>query len=103
MPTVAFEASAAGPAMTVDVPAGGPLVDLCDDARAPVAFSCRAATCGTCRVEVLAGMDRLDRPREDERDLLDLLGAPPAQRLACQAALLPGVGLIRLRWAGHRP
>lgn len=103
MPAVTFEASELGPSVTVEVDARARLIDLCDDARAPVAFSCRAASCGTCRVEVLAGADLLEPPGEDERDLLQLLYAPKGQRLACQAAVRAGPGLVRLRWAGEDP
>jgi ferredoxin len=80
----------------------GRLIDLCDEARAPVEFSCRAANCRTCRVEVLAGADLLDPPGEDE---LAVLASAPSragavQRLACQASVRPGPGLLRLRWIG---
>ena len=97
MPTLAFDASPLGPATTVH--ADGPLIDICDDARAPVDFSCRAATCGTCLVEVLAGGDLLDPPGPAERDLLALLGAPAASRLACQAVVRAAPGLVRVRWS----
>lgn len=96
MPTVVFEATALGPAVSADA-VGGRLVDVCDDARAPVAFSCRAASCGVCRVEVLEGQQHLEPPAEDELALLDRLGAPPRQRLACQVILRSSAGLIRLR------
>lgn len=103
MPSIAFEASDIGPALTVQVDGGAKLIDVCDDTRAPVAFSCRAAACGTCRVEVLAGAEMLESPSEDEADLLRLLYADPAHRLACQAVVRTGSGLIRLRWAGEDP
>ncbi|MCC6554784.1 MAG: (2Fe-2S)-binding protein [Polyangiaceae bacterium] len=98
MPTIELEGNDLGPPVSAHAPAGGRVLDACDDARAPVAFSCRAATCGTCRVDVLAGAHLLAPPADDERDLLERLGAAPAQRLACQAIALPGAGLIRLRW-----
>ncbi|WP_434043176.1 MULTISPECIES: 2Fe-2S iron-sulfur cluster-binding protein [Sorangium] len=96
MPTVVFEASALGPAVTAEAGAGK-LIDICDDARAPVAFSCRDARCATCRVEVVEGEQLLEPPTRGERDLLDRLGAPPRLRLACKAVLRAGPGLIRLR------
>ncbi len=97
MPTITFLPSAAGPALTVT--AEGRLLDACDDAHAPVAFSCRSANCATCRVEVLAGADLLDPPADDERQLLARLG-DPGLRLACQAVIRPGAGVLRLRWVG---
>ncbi|WP_437286423.1 2Fe-2S iron-sulfur cluster-binding protein [Sorangium sp. So ce406] len=96
MPTVVFDASALGPAVTAEAGAGR-LIDVCDDARAPVAFSCRDARCATCRVEVFEGEQLLEPPTRDELDLLDRFGAPPRLRLACKAVLRAGPGLIRLR------
>jgi ferredoxin len=95
MPTIDFLASAHGPAVTLDVD-GGRLLDACDDARAPVAFSCRSASCGTCRVAVLAGAELLLPPDPDEREVLAIFDAAPEERLACQAIVRPGHGLLRL-------
>jgi ferredoxin len=100
VPTIAFLPSPMGPALTLT--AEGRLLDACDDAHASVLFSCRSANCGTCRVEVLAGAELLEPPAEDERELLARLGGP-GHRLACQAVIRPGPGLIRLRWAGAAP
>jgi ferredoxin len=47
---------------------------------------------------VLAGADRLYPPRADEAEVLRLFAAAPGQRLACQAVLRAGPGLVRLRW-----
>ncbi|WP_437830154.1 2Fe-2S iron-sulfur cluster-binding protein [Sorangium sp. So ce1153] len=96
MPTIVFEASALGPAVTAEAGAGR-LIDVCDDARAPIVFSCRDARCATCRVEVVEGEQLLDPPARGELDLLERLGAPPRHRLACQAVLRAGPGLVRLR------
>jgi ferredoxin len=94
--TIEFLGGFMGPAVTVE--GDGPLVDICDDARAPVAFACRAASCGTCRVEVSAGAELLEPSEEDEDVVLDELDAPIEHRLACQAVVRPGPGLLRLRW-----
>ena len=98
MPTIAFLGGSAGPAVTAL--GEGRLVDVCDEAHAPVAFSCRGATCGTCRVEVVEGAELLEPPGEDEVALLEEKGAPADQRLACQAVVRAGAGLVRLRWVG---
>ncbi len=82
----------------VDAPGGGRLVDLCDERGASVPFSCRSASCGTCRIDVLEGADLLEPPRDDELDVLDIFGDDPARtRLCCQARALPGAGTIRVR------
>src|SRR5262249_49614341 len=85
MPTIEILASPAGVAVAVE--GAGRLIDVCDEAHAPVEFSCRSANCGTCRVEVLAGAGLLEPPGEEE---LRVLASPTprpveAQRLACQA------------------
>jgi ferredoxin len=99
MPLVVFESAEPGvPSVEVDAPDGARLVDLCDERCAPVPFSCRSASCGTCRVDVLEGADRLEPPRDEELDVLDIFGDDPARRrLCCQARALPGEGRIRVR------
>ena len=68
---------------------------------APVPFSCRGASCGTCRVDVLEGASLLAPPLDEELDVLDIFGDDPARRrLCCQAVALPGPGRIRVRPAG---
>ncbi|MDC0748440.1 2Fe-2S iron-sulfur cluster-binding protein [Polyangium mundeleinium] len=98
---VEFLANELGPAAGVDAEPGDALVDVSDACRAPVSFSCRSASCGTCLVEVLEGAALLAPPKADESEVLDLFDAPPSQRLACAARLVAqGEGLVRLRWAG---
>lgn len=105
MPLLEITASSLGPSVSTDAPEGGRLLDLCDelghhegdDARAPIAFSCRGASCGSCRVEVLEGTELLVAPERDERDTLALLGAPAAERLACQTVVRAGEGRVVLR------
>ncbi len=97
MPKIEFMESAFGPSKTVDAPDGGALVDLCDVHYAPIPFSCRSATCGTCHVIVVQGEDLFEPPNEAESELLGILRGPKSSRLACQAELKPVPGLVRLR------
>jgi ferredoxin len=97
VPKIEFLASIAGSAREADAPHGGALLDICDDALAPIPFSCRSASCATCHVEVLAGGELLEPPDEPKQDLLDIVGGPAGSRLACQVIVKPGPGLIRLR------
>jgi len=99
MPTILFEGNSLGPAMQLEEPDGGSLMDICDDADAPVPFSCRGASCGTCRVEVLEGAEFLKPMIPDEKDLLETLGNPPNSRLACCTHVRRGTGQVRLRAA----
>jgi ferredoxin len=99
MPTLHFDGNLFGPDRCVEVEQGGRLVDICDRAQAPVPFSCRSATCGTCRVEVYEGAELLEAREGSEAELLGLLGDPPTYRLACQARVGTAKGVIRLRIA----
>lgn len=99
MPKVVIESleSPSG-TVTIDAKDGGQLVDLCDENSTPVPFSCRSASCGTCRVDVLEGGDQLMPPADEELDILDVFGDDPKKRrLACQAQMKPGLGLLRIR------
>lgn len=81
----------------MDAPEGGELLDICDEVRAPVPFSCRSGTCGTCHVEILEGTEHLEPPEAEEAELLSLLGGTGHMRLACRVRVLPGSGIVRLR------
>jgi ferredoxin len=99
VPLIVFE-SADSPPLEVSAPDGGALVDLCDEWNAPVPFSCRSASCGTCRLDVIEGTDLLDPPADEELDVLDIFGDDPsARRLACQTRVRPGPGRLRVRAA----
>lgn len=100
MPTIEFEGAGQAGDKKAEAPNGGELLDICDDVLAPVAFSCRSASCGTCHIEVVEGIELLEDAGEDEEDLLDLLDGPKNGRLACQAKVKPGPGLIRIRPLG---
>jgi len=98
MPTIEFSGNALGAAVSVEAQGGGRLLDVCDETRAPVAFSCRSASCGICRVQVLEGACLLEPPMREELAVLELFSAPSDERLACQAVIRAGAGLIKLRW-----
>jgi ferredoxin len=116
MPTIVFEPapSAGAPdsarslrratdapvALTVSAPEGGALADVCDDAGAPVPFSCRGANCGTCRIEVLEGASELTAPEAEEIRILELFAAAPSHRLACCVKMRPGLAVVRVRVVG---
>ena len=102
MPIVIFERPrherSAHEPLTVAVPEGGALVDTCDDHAAPIPFSCKSASCGTCRIEILEGEDELLPAADDELEVLTLFDTPPPGcRLACQAKMKPGLSTLRVR------
>lgn len=86
MATVRFDPAGVDVA---DVEPGTRLVDVTDDhPETSVQYSCRAATCGTCRVEVLEGGEALSEPEADELDVLEIFGDDPKRvRLCCQVRL----------------
>ena len=87
----------AAPPLRVEVPEGGALADVCDDAGAAVPFSCRGANCGTCRIEVLEGASELTAPDDEEIRVLELFDRAPSHRLACCVKMRPGLAVVRVR------
>jgi 2Fe-2S ferredoxin len=100
MPSVTFEGTNKTE-VTVEAPAGARLADLADENAAPIPFSCRSASCGTCRSEVVEGAEHLSDPEDEELDVLDIFGDDPKKkRLCCQARLretAPADARVRLR------
>jgi 2Fe-2S ferredoxin len=95
-----FLANEFGPAKEYDAPAGGELLDMCDEVRAPIPFSCRSASCATCQIEVVEGRELLENPEAVEQELLEILGAPEDHRLACQVRVRAAEGVVRIKPAG---
>jgi ferredoxin len=96
MATIVFAGNRFGAEKRIEAPEGGELVDLCDQYFAPIPFSCRSASCGTCQIEILEGEEFLEPQNDAERDLLPLLGGKG--RLACQVRVRPDVeGIVRVR------
>src|SRR6187455_1289513 len=94
VPKIEINGSVYGKSKTLDVDAGGDLLDLCDEYFARIPFSCRSARCGTCHVDVLEGAELLEPASPEEQDLLKVLRGPRSARLACQARVQAGPGLI---------
>ena len=68
--------------------------DLIDKAEElGVAFGCQDGRCGSCRVEVVEGMENLS---EKTRNELDLLFDDSKHRLICQCKIKSGVVKIRI-------
>ncbi|MEZ4361789.1 MAG: 2Fe-2S iron-sulfur cluster-binding protein [Kofleriaceae bacterium] len=87
-----------GRVIEIDAPEGAALIDMCDKHDAPIPFSCRTASCGTCRIHVLEGAESLLPPEADELELLDVFNhKPPGIRLTCQARLRPGAVKVHIK------
>ena len=81
-----------------DVEPGTRLVDVTDDhPEAEVSFSCRSASCGTCRVAVVEGAEAMAPAEEDEQEVLEIFGDPPEVRLCCQLRLEKDTDRVVLR------
>ena len=77
---------------------GVAIVDLTDEhPAAEVPYSCRSASCGTCRVEVLEGHDALSEVEDDEREVLEVFDSAPRVRLSCQLRLVRECERVVLR------
>jgi len=76
----------------VDAEPGEAIIDITDaHPAADVPYSCRAATCGTCRVQVIEGGEALSIADIDEIEVLDIFGDSPENvRLCCQTKLVGG-------------
>lgn len=96
MPDIEFMGNRIGAPRRVEAPEGGALAEICDRYLAPIAFSCRSASCGTCHIRVLLGAEHLEPPEANELELLEILDGPNGSRLACQARVKGGPGLLRV-------
>jgi len=74
----------------LEAEAGERLLDVADERpQTGTRFACRSGHCGTCLVSVVEGHALLARPRSDELETLQKLGALPDGRLACQLTIAP--------------
>lgn len=79
----------------------------CTPNEGPIPVECRAASCGTCWVGVLAGAEKLSpvTPRDEGRRM-QVFGYPgtdgerPLIRLACQAKAFGAVSIVIPPWNG---
>jgi ferredoxin len=66
-------------------PQGRSLLDHLEDLKVRLPFGCRAGSCGTCRVKVLAGAAALETPAPIEEDTVEGFSFGADVRLACRA------------------
>lgn len=77
--------------LTLDVPDGYAMIDMCEEHDTSILFGCRDGACGACMVKVLEGKDHFSPMQDDERDFLETMAAEPDERLACQCKVLGDV------------
>lgn len=94
MPSIRFEPGN----VTLEVAVGQRLVDVSDQhPEVEVPYSCRSASCGTCRVRVLVGLEAFAPPEDEELDVLDVFGHGADTRLCCQLRVVGEVPRVVLR------
>ena len=77
--------------LTVDVPAGKSIKDVCDENACSIPFGCRNGVCGTCLSTITKGKENLKPAEENEKMTLEGFGAnPPEKRLLCQCKMAEG-------------
>lgn len=83
-----------GSEFTVEAKKGDSIVMASGRGEYPVPTGCADSTCGTCRVDVLAGGESLSPADDHERQVKKSNAVPEDMRLGCQVAILgPGVKL----------
>lgn len=91
---VIFEGRARGP-----VPGGVSLLAAARMLEVDLSHYCGGmCSCGTCRVQVVAGRDNLSRPQGNEAMVLGDARARAGDRLACQARVLGPVTVKVPAW-----
>jgi len=80
---------------SVVVESGTTILEASRMAGIPHASVCGGrGRCSTCRVRVSEGLDRLPPAGEQERKVLERVGAPPNVRLACQTRPTAGLSVV---------
>jgi ferredoxin len=74
-----------------EMPSGTRIVEYCDKNNTAILFGCRSASCGTCMIQVVDGMNHLSPKGDKEKDLLEMVSAGQHERLACQCSILGDV------------
>ena len=69
----------------IEVQEGIRIVDAIEEAGVPI--GCSNGVCGTCEVEIISGMENLNKRTEEEEDL----GMEGNKRLGCQCIANGGV------------
>lgn len=77
--------------LSLDVNEGSAFIDICAEHDTSIFFSCRAATCGTCMIRVVAGPQNLSPMENKEKEFLESMAAGSNVRLACQCKVLGDV------------
>jgi adenylate cyclase len=79
----------------IEIQPGTTILEASRVAGIPHAAVCGGrGRCSTCRVRISEGLDRLPAASEQERKVLDRVGAPPNVRLACQTRPTADISIV---------
>ena len=79
----------------VEIQPGTTILEASRMAGIPHASVCGGrGRCSTCRVRISEGLERLPAASEQERKVLERVGAPPNVRLACQTRPMANVAVV---------
>ncbi len=73
---------------SVEVADGALLAEL--DGKCSILFACKTASCASCKVRVVEGMENLEPPNELEQAGLATFATDPSERLMCQCKIKGG-------------
>jgi ferredoxin len=73
---------------SVELPDGSLLAEL--DGKCSVLFACKTASCASCKVKVLEGMDNIEPPNDLEQAGLATFATDPSERLMCVCKIKSG-------------
>ncbi len=79
---------------TYEVPVGTKFLDFCQDNRTPHDFGCTVGSCGTCRLVLEVGADKVNPLTDEEQETLEMCTDVAGARLGCQLTVN---GDIRVR------
>lgn len=89
MPKITLQPSG----QTFEVPEGQSYLDFCQANTVPQDFGCTVGSCGTCRVEILSGMENLNPKEDEETDTIEMCTDVENARLGCQLIISGDVTL----------
>ena len=73
---------------SVEISDGSLLAEL--DGKCSILFACKSASCASCKVKVLEGMENLEAPNDLEQAGLATFATDPSERLMCVCKIKKG-------------
>ena len=65
------------------------------DGQCSILYACHEGVCGSCLSHIEQGMENLEPPTDYEKQMLEMMGAEPDQRLLCITKIKGGEVRIR--------